>query len=285
MDRHRHDELPRDPARLGEGLRRDDGDRLPGPAHAPVVAEDVEADDAVGEADRADRAGRHVGAPDRSVHHAGQDDVGRVDRGAGDLGGGVDALHVADPAVVLTAARGGDGTVDAFVGTAPAQVAGERLGDDLAARAVRLVGTVLGPPPVVEGDRLDDEPRRAVAALEPVVVGEGPLDGVEVLAVGEALDGRDARAAQPGGGGEAAEQRFAVDEHRARTAHPAAADELRAGQAESVAHDVQRRLRAVDVEHPRLVVDRGGELHEGLLRLRLDETVRHDATSGAAPAR
>ena len=116
-------------------------------------------------------------------------------------------------------------------------------------------------PAVVEGDGVDDETRCAVAALEPVVLDERTLDRVQVVTVGEALDRGDGRVAQAGRGGEAAEHGVTVDEHRARAAHAAAADELGAGEPEAVAPTSTADSVASTLHRPRLAVDHGGELH------------------------
>ena len=154
----------------------------------------------------------------------------------------IDPLDLAHPVVVLAPASSGDGAVDAFVGAAPAQVARERLGD----RApVGRLGAVLGPPAIVEGDGVDDETRCAVAALEAVVVDEGPLHRVEVRVIGAArqpLHRRHGRVAQPGRRGETPEHGLPVEEHRAGATHPGAADELRAGEVEGVAYELDGGL-------------------------------------------
>ena len=126
---------------------------------------------------------------------------------------------------------------DSHVGAAAAQVPGQRL-RDLLARG--LVGAALPAPAVVEGDRLDHEPRRAVAALQRVVGDERPLHRMQVRP--EALDGRERTALERGRRQQAARDRHAVEQHGAGAADALAADELGPGQAEPVAQDLDRGL-------------------------------------------
>jgi hypothetical protein len=68
-------------------------------------------------------------------------------------------------------------------------MAGERRGDDVTGGGRGAVG---GAPLVVKVSCLDDEPRRAVAALQRVLRHEGALDGVQVgVDRLEVLDGLD----------------------------------------------------------------------------------------------
>src|SRR5690606_37777419 len=102
--------------------------------------------------------------------------VGGVPGAAGDL------LHRLGPGrfgagvLVEGAGAGGrDGLVDPLVGAAAAEVAGERVGD-LGAAGGGVA--VLGAPAVGEGGGLHHEARRAEAALQGVVRGEGALHRV-----------------------------------------------------------------------------------------------------------
>src|SRR3954454_1634853 len=80
--------------------------------------------------------------------------------------------------------RGPHGLDDVVVARAAAEVAGERLADLLLAR-VRVLGQQVRP--------RHDHPRRAVAALEPVVLPERLLERVQAALGAEAFDGGDLR--------------------------------------------------------------------------------------------
>src|SRR5690606_2042189 len=120
--------------------------------------------------------------------------VGGVFGCPGDLLFGVGARTGDVVGVVEDAgARVGHCPVDVLVGPAPAQMPGEGAGD---LRPVGTLGSLLLPPPVVEGGGLDHETRRAVAALEGVVGDEGGLDGVEPAIGGQAFHGAHVAAFQ-----------------------------------------------------------------------------------------
>ena len=68
------------------------------------------------------------------------------------------------------------------------------------------------------GDAGHDLPRRAIAALEGVSLDEGGLQGVELLAVGQALDRRDLASFHQSGEGETRFHALAVHQHRAGSA-------------------------------------------------------------------
>ena len=61
-------------------------------------------------------------------------------------------------------------------------------------------------------------PGRAIAALEGVSLDEGGLQGVELLALGQALDGRDLTSFHESGEREARFHALAVHQHRAGSA-------------------------------------------------------------------
>src|SRR3954469_1172970 len=75
-----------------------------------------------------------------------------------------------------------DGEDDVVVGSAAAQVAAHPLPDLLRRAGVALVDA---------GDAGHDLPGRAIAALEGIALDKRGLQRVELLPVGEALDGRD----------------------------------------------------------------------------------------------
>ncbi len=95
---------------------------------------------------------------------------------------------------------------------------------------------------VVEGRGLDDKARRAETALQGVERHERLLHRMQRICA-DALDGGD----RPSGDGsrrrQAADDRHAVEQHRACAADAGAADELRAGERKIVAQDVgQKRI-------------------------------------------
>jgi hypothetical protein len=118
-----------------------------------------------------------------------------------------------------------------------------------------------------------DLPGRAVAALEGVALDEGGLQGMELLALGEALDGRDLAPVHEGGEREARLHALAIHQHRARAALAEAAALLRTREAQVLAQGVEQRgarierqpvLGPVDAEHD---VERNGR-RVGALRRR-----------------
>ena len=87
-----------------------------------------------------------------------------------------------------------DGRDDVVVGAAAAQVAAHPVADLLRRAGVALVDA---------GDAGHDLPGRAIAALEGVALDEGGLQRMELLALGQALDGRDLAPLHEGGEREA----------------------------------------------------------------------------------
>src|SRR2546422_9944380 len=71
---------------------------------------------------------------------------------------------------------------DVVIGAAAAQVAAHPVANFLRRAGVALVDA---------GDAGHDLSGRAIAALEGVALDEGGLQGMELLSLGEALDGRD----------------------------------------------------------------------------------------------
>src|SRR5690242_6209750 len=105
--------------------------------------------------------------------------------------------------------RGLDGLDDVHVAGAAAEVALEAPPDLLVVR-VRVLREQVG--------RGHDEARRAVAALQAVLVPECLLDRVELAVLGHALDGGEVLALRLDGEERAALDGLAVDEDRARAA-------------------------------------------------------------------
>jgi hypothetical protein len=104
-----------------------------------------------------------------------------------------------------------------------------------------------------------DHPRRAVAALQAVVVPEGLLERVQLVAVGHALDGLDLGAVGLDGKHRAALHRVAVDVHRARAAVGGVTADVRAGQTQVVAQQMDQEQTRLDFDLVVLPVD--GEAH------------------------
>src|SRR5262249_7294906 len=87
---------------------------------------------------------------------------------------------------------------------------------------------------VDERHRLHDLARLAVAALRDLKLGPRLLHRMPALGI-EPLDGRDLSAGDAGEGRYAGARRSAADMDRAGAAHPDAAAELRAGEADVIA--------------------------------------------------
>ena len=105
-----------------------------------------------------------------------------------------------------------------------------------------------------------DLSRRAVAALERVLVGERLLDRPQLLAAHQALDGRDLVALGLERERQAGVARHAVDQHRAGAALAALAAGLGAGQAEPLAEDVEQRPARLDEQPVAPAVDEERDL-------------------------
>ena len=107
--------------------------------------------------------------------------------------------------------------------------------------------------------------RRAVAALERVVLDERLLQRVQIVPVGQTFDGDDLGPLERDGQRQARVGAAAVDQHRAGTALAVRAAVLGAGQVEVLAQEVEQRRAGVDRDvvrdavHPQLHVgdDRG----------------------------
>ena len=154
-----------------------------------------------------------------------------VDRRAGHLLPRFDARRAFGVAIVLAAAGVGDRAKDVVVGSASAEVAGERAGDLLARRRR---DAARGAPGVVERARFDDEARGAESALQRVEGHEGALNGMQFVRA-DAFDRGYALARGGFRRHEAARDRRPVEKHRAGAADAGAAYELGPGQTQLIA--------------------------------------------------
>src|SRR5829696_2457941 len=143
---------------------------------------------------------------------------------------------------------------DANVGPAAADVAVERALGLLGGRIRRFLE---------QCDRGGDEPRRAEAAHQPVLVAEGLLDGVENGVLREALDGADPLPLRFDRQCRAGVDRLAVRNHRAGAAGAAIAHPLRAGDRwiGPRAQRVEQRHSRLDLEPVHLTVDVEADRH------------------------
>ena len=144
------------------------------------------------------------------------------------------------------------GTEDAVIGAAAAQMPRQRRADFLA----RGHGGSLGRAPgIAKRHSLDDEARRAEAALQRVVRHERLLHRMQSCApmpstvVTVLVRSRSCRHQAAHGG-------LAVDQHGAGAADAGPADELGAGEIERVAHDVDQQRIGIVGEGSELAVDR-----------------------------
>ena len=125
---------------------------------------------------------------------------------------------------------------DVRIGRASAEIAAHMFAD---------LGVAPGMPFSDAADRRDDLPRRAVAALECVLIDEGLLHRVQrAPLLGKPLDCRH-RATHRDGEGQAAEDARAVDQHRASSALAVVAALLRPGEAEMLAQRIEQRRARV----------------------------------------
>src|SRR3712207_769863 len=122
---------------------------------------------------------------------------------------------------------------DALVAGATAEVAGERLAD------LRFGDPPLLAQEVVGGHQ---EAGRAEPTLQAVVLPERLLDGVQLVAGGQALDRGELGSVGLDGEQQAGPDRFTVHQHRAGAAHAVLAADVRAGEAEVLAEEVGERV-------------------------------------------
>src|SRR5919106_1128622 len=127
---------------------------------------------------------------------------------------------------------------DVHIARAAADVPLDRTAD-LVLRRLRIV--------VEQVLRAHQHPGRAVAALERVVIREGLLERMELAARRERLDGLDGRPVGLDGGQHAGLDRRAVEDDGARTAVPGVAPDVRPGQVEVVADEVDEQAPRLDL--------------------------------------
>jgi hypothetical protein len=120
------------------------------------------------------------------------------------------------------------------------------------------------------GNRRHDLSRRAIAALEGVLVDEGLLHRMQLAVLRKPLDGGDLLAFGGQRQRQAGEHAAAFNQHRAGAALAVIAALLAAGQAKMLAQCVQQRGARVDVERTGFAVDlqrdrdgQGSILHRG----------------------
>ena len=155
------------------------------------------------------------------------------------------------------------GAEDAVIGAAAAEMSRQRRADFLARRHRRSLGRA---PAIVKRRRLDDEARRAEAALQGVVRHEGLLHRMQ-LCRADALDGGHVMFAAALRRHQAAHDGRAVDQHGAGAADAGPADEFGAGEIERVAHDIDQQRIGIVGEGRELAVDRhGAHLRSPVLR-------------------
>src|ERR1043166_8524578 len=150
-----------------------------------------------------------------------------------------------------------DGVANAHVSHAAAQVAGHDGIDVLIGGREKVVD---------ERHRLHDLTRLAVAALRNLKVGPCFLHRMLVL---EPLDGRHLRTGDAGERRYAGARRPAADMDSAGAAHPDAAAELRAGEADDVADHPQEGGVILLVDRHRATID----MERGHVDLRSDQSV------------
>ena len=163
---------------------------------------------------------------------------------------------------------------DLLVARAAAQVAGQRLAD-LGVGRIRVARQQ-----VVAGH---DQPRRAEAALHRARLDEGLLDGVQLLALGQPLDGDDLAALGLPGEHEARAHELAVEVDRARAALALLAGVLGAREVEVVAQRHEQALALPDaVGLAQLAVDGQGQAHRCSSHAHASVRRRQDAERVAA---
>src|SRR6516164_226029 len=112
--------------------------------------------------------------------------------------------------------------------------------------------------------RGEQHARRAVAALQGVARNERPLQIGDLVRIGHAFDGVDARAVALHRQHQAAAHHHAVDAHAAGAAYAALAADMTAGQRNVFAQEVDQRLARIDALAYVLAVDGDGDVVEAL---------------------
>ena len=148
-----------------------------------------------------------------------------------------------------------NGVDDVLVAGAAAEIAGDALAY-LALRRRRVV--------LQQRHRRHDHPRRAVAALEAVLFPEAVLQRMQVAVRREPLDRRDRRAVGLDREDRARLRAAAVDEDGAGSALAGVAPDVRAGQTQLFAEEVDEEHARVDVSLANLAVDGHRDLGHGL---------------------
>src|SRR5262245_60768104 len=128
---------------------------------------------------------------------------------------------------------------DVGIGAAAAEVAAHQLADFVAGPGLPLRD---------QAGRRADLSRRAIAALEGVVLDEGVLQGVQGAILGQPLDGRDMRAILHDGKRQAGIDAPAVDQDGASSALAMVAALLGTGQVEAVAQGVEQGRPGRDID-------------------------------------
>ena len=162
---------------------------------------------------------------------------------------------------------------DRLVPRAAAEVAAERAADRLLVR-VRVA--------LEQVDGGHDDPGRAEAALEPVVLHERVLQRVPHAAPRQPLDGRDLRSFGLQGEHGAALHRPAVEEDGAGAALARVAPDVRSGEPEPVAQRMDEERASFHLERVPLAVD--DEL-DGVRHSRAAPRPSRAGTRGRAPGR
>src|ERR1041385_5822966 len=135
---------------------------------------------------------------------------------------------------------------DVLIAGAAADVAFQLLADR------RLVQITAMPVHYVDGGH--DHARRAVAALQAMIVAEGRLHRMQLLAFGDAFDGGDIGAVGLPDQHGAGFHRAAVDMHHTGAALAGVAADMGAGQAEMVAQQMDEERPVLDVGRNRFAV-------------------------------
>ena len=151
---------------------------------------------------------------------------------------------------LMTHSRGsGDRLDDVVVARAAAEVALEAVPDRFSARRLAIVD---------QRDGRHHHARRAVSALERVVIVERLLHRVQLPVRGEALDRRDLGAVGLDAEDGARLHRLAVEQHRAGAARGRVAADGRAREREPLTQDVNQQITRLDLELVLRAVDGQG---------------------------
>src|SRR2546426_5168853 len=139
-----------------------------------------------------------------------------------------------------------DGLDDVRVAGAAAEVAADRFAD------LRLGGILVAGE---QGAARQHHPRGAVAALQPVLLPERFLDGVQLAVLLQAFHRGDLRALGLDREDGAGLHGLAIEQHRAGAAVGGVAADVRAGQAQVLAEQVDEKQSRLDLHAVRSAVD------------------------------